>query len=84
MRTRLAFIFAALFAGDRTLELSTQRYFYPLFDGLPGGILGYDYARNPCGFASVHFGGLVEKPGDTVALFLAPEILNHVAGNGHA
>jgi hypothetical protein len=72
--------FAALFAGDRTLELPTQRYFYPLFDGLPGGIIGYDYARNPCGFASVHFGGLVEKPGDTAALALAAEILNGATG----
>jgi hypothetical protein len=82
--------FAALFAGETTLELPTQRYFYPLFDGLPGGILGYDYARNPCGFASVHFGGLVEKPGDTVALALADQVLhgatgvsNGTAGNRH-
>ena len=68
--------FAALFANDATLELPTQRYFYPLFDGLPGGILGYDYGSNPCGFASVHFGGLVEKPADTVALALAPQVLH--------
>jgi hypothetical protein len=72
--------FAALFAGDPTLELPTQRYFYPLFDGLPGGIMDYDYASNPCGFASVHFGGLVEKPGDTAALALAAEILNGATG----
>lgn len=76
--------FAALFAGDATLELPTQRYFYPLFDGLPGGILGYDYARNPCGFASVHFGGLVEKPADTVALFLVADVLNGVTGHESA
>jgi hypothetical protein len=73
--------FATLFARDATLELPTQRYFYPLFDGLPGGILDYDYQNNPCGFASVHFGGLVEKPSDRVALALAPGIL---AGAPHA
>jgi len=75
--------FAALFAGEATLELPTQRYFYPLFDGLPGGIVGYDYARNPCGFASVHFGGLVEKPNDSVALALAKHVLNGAAEDTH-
>ncbi len=57
-------------------QLPTQRYFYPYFDGLPGGILGYDYANNPCSFACIHFGGLAEKPSDTVALLLAPSILD--------
>jgi hypothetical protein len=66
---------ATLYAARSTRQLSTQRYFYPLFDGLPGGPLGYDYANNPCGFASVHFGGLREKPSDIAALLLAPEIL---------
>jgi hypothetical protein len=67
---------ANLFAHGRTFELPTQRYFYPLFDGLPGGIFGYDYARNPCDFASVHFGGLSEKPSDAVTLQLLPQILD--------
>ncbi|HET6980076.1 MAG TPA: hypothetical protein VFI24_27330 [Pyrinomonadaceae bacterium] len=66
---------ACWYADRRTFELSTKRYFYPLFDGLPGGILGYDYAGNPCGFASVHFGGLTEKPTDDAMYYLAPDIL---------
>lgn len=70
---------AALFAGKRTLSLPTQRYFFPLFDGLPGGTLGYDYALNPCGFASVHFGGLSEKPTDAVTLHLLPQLLGRAA-----
>jgi len=67
---------ANLFAGRRTHALPMQRYFFPLFDGLPGGTLGYDYARNPCGFASVHFGGLRDKPSDDIALHLLPQILD--------
>jgi hypothetical protein len=66
---------ANLFAHRSSFQLPTQRYFYPLFDGLPGGIFGYDYARNPCDFASVHFGGLSEKPSDAVTLQLVPQIL---------
>jgi hypothetical protein len=66
---------ATLFAAGRSLELPSQRYFYPLLDGLPGGILGYDYRNNPSGFTTVHFGGLPEKPSDAVALWLADEIL---------
>jgi hypothetical protein len=66
---------ATLFAASRCVELSSQRYFYPLLDGFPGGILGYDYRNNPCGFRTVHFGGLPEKPSDAVALWLAEDIL---------
>jgi hypothetical protein len=66
---------ASQFAGDRVHALDSRRYFYPYFDGLPGGPLGYDYAGNPCGFVSIHFGGLAEKPGDDAALALAPELL---------
>lgn len=66
---------ACRFGGGKTFELPSQRYFYPLFDGLPGGILGYDYARNPCDFVSVHFGGLGNKPTDAAAFVLAPGIL---------
>jgi hypothetical protein len=69
-------LIACLYADRRTLQLPAKRYFYPLFDGLPGGILGYDYARNPCGYASVHFGGLTEKPSDDAMHFLAAEILD--------
>jgi hypothetical protein len=70
-----AFI-ALKFAGSRSIELPSQRYFYPFCDGLPGGIGGYDYAANPCGFASVHFGALLEKPGDLVAQRLAQGVLD--------
>lgn len=68
-------LIALAYARHETFELSGQRYFYPIFDGLPGGMLGYDYARNPCGFASIHFGGLAEKPSDGMTLTLMPQIL---------
>lgn len=68
-------LIAVVYANKHTFELSTQRYFFPLFDGLPGGVLGYDYQHNPCGFASVHFGGLFEKPSDGVALHLVSQLL---------
>jgi hypothetical protein len=66
---------ATLFAAGRSVQLPSQRYFYPLLDGLPGGMLGYDYRNNPCGFRTIHFGGLPEKPSDAVALWLADDIL---------
>lgn len=66
---------ACRFGAAKSFELPSQRYFYPVFDGLPGGVMGYDYASNPCGFVSVHFGGLACKPTDAAALALAPEIL---------
>jgi hypothetical protein len=71
---------ASRYAHEAVFGLPTQRYLYPMFDGLPGGILGYDYARNPCGFASIHFGGLAEKPTDKDALILAPQILRGSKG----
>jgi hypothetical protein len=66
---------ATRYARETHCQLPSQRYFYPYFDGLPGGILGYDYAANPCGFATIHFGGLAEKPDDMAALALAPSLL---------
>jgi hypothetical protein len=66
---------ATLYARRPAHQLSSQRYFFPLREGLPGGLLGYDYAGNPCSFASVHFAGLLEKPSDPVTLWLAPQIL---------
>jgi hypothetical protein len=66
---------ATLYARRPAHQLSTQRYFFPLCEGLPGGLPGYDYAGNPCSFASVHFAGLLEKPSDPVTLWLAPQIL---------
>jgi hypothetical protein len=74
---------ASLYANARFVELPTQRYFYPLFDGLPGGLAGYDYARNPCGFASIHFGGLDEKPSDDLVMSLLPGILGHGSGSAN-
>ena len=67
---------ASRFAGGRALGLPTQRYFYPLFDGLPGGVMAYDYRNNPSGFASIHFGGAIDKPTEAGSLALAPEILD--------
>jgi hypothetical protein len=66
---------ACRYGGEPAFKLPTGRYFYPYFDGLPGGLSGYDYRLNPCGFVSVHFGGLAEKPSDMTALALAPDIL---------
>jgi hypothetical protein len=67
--------FAWEFAEQATAMLPTQRYFYPVFDGLPGGLLGYDWSANPCGFTWVHFGGPKPKPGDDHAGGLVHEIL---------
>ncbi len=67
---------ATEFEDDPCHALPTQRYFYPYFDGLPGGLTGYDYGMNPCGFTSVHFGGLAEKPGEAGARMLAAQLLN--------
>jgi hypothetical protein len=66
---------ACEYGNGSSFKLPSQRYFYPYFDGLPGGLSGYDYALNPCGFVSIHFGGLAEKPSDNAALALAPEVL---------
>ena len=68
-------LIAMLYAHKPSYQLPSQRYFYPVFDGLPAGMRGYDYAANPCGFASIHFGGPFEKPSDAVALQLVPELL---------
>jgi hypothetical protein len=73
---------ATQFAHARVTPLPGQRYFYPCIDGLPGGMLGYDYAGNPCGFVSVHFGGLAEKPSDAVAQILAPQVLGRATDGG--
>jgi hypothetical protein len=67
--------FAWEFGESAAATLPTQRYFYPVFDGLPGGLLGYDWSRNPCGFACVHFGGPKPKPGDDHAGGLVHDIL---------
>ncbi|HEY3840384.1 MAG TPA: hypothetical protein VGL72_27620 [Bryobacteraceae bacterium] len=67
--------YAHLFAGDRVVELPKKSYWYPYLSGLPGGMMGYDYANNPCGFTMIHFGGDVDKPTDGDALTLMPQIL---------
>jgi hypothetical protein len=68
-------LFANAYAGKRVHQLPSRRYLCPLWEGLPGGVLGYDYERNPCGFAAVHFAGLWNKPTDAAAACLAPQIL---------
>jgi hypothetical protein len=80
-------LIALAYADKRTLELPSQRYPFVIFQGLPGGVTGYDYKLNPCGFKSIHFGGLYEKPSDGAALHLAPQILGRsqaVAPPAHA
>ncbi len=74
--------YAHLFAGDKLHELPAASYWYPFFCGLPGGMAGYDYANNPCGFTMVHFGGDVEKPSDATALQLMPQILGRKLPRG--
>jgi len=63
------------FASRKTFGLPPQRYLYARFDGLPGDVLGYDYARNPCGFASIHFGGVYNKLGDAISALIAKDVL---------
>ncbi len=71
-----------LYACRDVQQLPSQRYFYPAFDGLPGGLLGYDYAGNPCGFVTIHFGAHFQKPSDSESLLLANQILGrHLARN---
>jgi hypothetical protein len=72
-------LIAAFYSRKRSLQLSSSRYFYPAFDGLPGGIQGYDYAQNPCEFASIHFGALRCKPTDADAAVLLADILTERA-----
>jgi hypothetical protein len=68
-------LIAAAYARSRCCGLPTQRYFYPAFDGLPGGVLGYDYLSNPCRFATIHFGGLPRKPDDADISVILPALL---------
>lgn len=68
-------LIAGLYSRKSSFELPSRRYFYPAFDGLPGGTLGYDYANNPCQFASIHFGATQEKPTDADAAMLLDELL---------
>jgi hypothetical protein len=66
-----------LYANRPFWSLPTQRYPYIHMDGLPGGMLGYDYANNPCRLAVVHCaGGWFARPSDLVSLALAPHILS--------
>ena len=67
-------LIAMLYAQRPTCELDGRRYNFPLFDGLPGGVYGYDYRTNPCGFAAIHYGGLAEKPSDDLAVQLIAAI----------
>jgi hypothetical protein len=73
-------LIATLFAQVAVFALPSQRYFFMLYDGMPGGSLEYDYAQNPCGFASVHFGAVTgPKPSDQEMLALAADILGRSA-----
>lgn len=74
---------ALQYADSKIHELLGQRFFYPIFDGLPGGLTGYDYAGNPCGFTTIHFGGLGYKPSDADGLRLADAILDRGARASH-
>lgn len=67
---------ATAYADRPVFALPSQRYLYPRFEGLPGGVLGYDYEENPCGFASLHFGGVGNKLGDAIAGLIAGPVLS--------
>jgi hypothetical protein len=71
---------AVAYADRPTSALPSQRYLYPRFEGLPGDVLGYDYTDNPCGFASLHFGGIGNKPGDAIAALIAAAVLGRRKG----
>jgi hypothetical protein len=68
-------LFANVYAHRQVHQLSSARYLLPLWEGLPRGVLGYDYRNNPCGFAAIHFAGLWNKPSNAAAAWLAPQIL---------
>ena len=68
-------LLANVYARSPVQQLSSARYLLPLWEGLPEGVLGYDYFNNPCGFAAIHFAGLWNKPSDAAAACLAPQIL---------
>jgi len=68
-------LIATAYARRPTYQLPSQRYLFVLFDGLPGGLYGYDYANNPCGFAAIHYGGLAEKPSDAFAVQVLSDVL---------
>jgi hypothetical protein len=68
---------AITYADHPTFELPQQRYIHVLFDGLPGDPLGYDYEHNPCGYASIHFAGLRDKPSDGMTLTILKKLLHH-------
>ncbi len=67
-------LIAVAYADEPSIALPAQRYFAPALDGFPGGSLDYDYAHNPCGFATIHFAGC-NKPTDGQALYLVPQLL---------
>ena len=72
--------FIATAYADRPMHgLEANRHFYPVFEGMPGGILGYDWAANPCGFRSVHWGGIPNKPDDAAMRYIGPQVLGHRA-----
>lgn len=68
-------IIAMIYRNRTTVDLDSCRYLFARIDGLPGGLLGYDYRNNPCGFKSIHFSGLLSKPSDVDALYIATRLL---------
>jgi hypothetical protein len=66
---------ATVYTRRPVYALPTQRYLFPLFDGLPGGSVGYDYGGNPCDLASVHYGGIPDKPTDDLMRYVGAELL---------
>lgn len=65
---------AGLYAQANVKALPSNRYLFPLVDGLPEG-LQYDWRANPCEFATVHFAGM-PKPDDAASRPLVRDILS--------
>jgi len=68
---------AMIFANDACEELPLQRYVSPIMDGIPGGIIDYNYQTNPCRFAAIHLCGFswLNKLSDGAVLLLAEDVL---------
>ena len=56
---------------DKSLSIFLPTLTWVCQAGCWGTITG----RTPCGFCTIHFGGLKEKPSDAMALWLADDIL---------
>lgn len=71
-------LIASLYADANVRRLPPARYPFVPTDGVPNGFIGYDYADNPCGFASLHFdpGPGYDKANNLVSLAIGLRLLD--------